>query len=121
MENDYETEERNKKSFATLQVCKIVRNAKKDSDDIDKNRNQIRAISNFLQSIIQLPATPDTVAVNPAPNLRDSEYPFVKPKRTIRHESAETPFSDIKDEEEVEGMMMTLQGEELMAIWLVLT
>ena len=36
---------------------------RKKTEDIDKNRNQIRAISKFLQSIIHLPATSDTVAV----------------------------------------------------------
>jgi hypothetical protein len=57
---DYETKE---KSAPTLQVCKMVRNAKKDRDDIDKNKNQIRAIASFLQNLTQLLATPETVAV----------------------------------------------------------
>jgi hypothetical protein len=80
----------------------MVRNAKKDRDDIDKNKNQIRAIADFLQSLIQLPATPETVAVPPTPNLGDNDDPFVTPKRIIRHVSAVTSFSDIKDEEEEE-------------------
>jgi hypothetical protein len=75
---------------------------KKDRDDIDKNKNQIRGIASFLQSLIQLPATPETVAVPPTPNLVDNEELFMTPKRTIRHVSAETPFSDIKHEEEFE-------------------
>ena len=58
---DYETKE---KSAPTLQVCKMVRNAKKDRDDIDKNKNQIRAIASFLQNLTQLLATPETVAVH---------------------------------------------------------
>jgi hypothetical protein len=68
-------------------------------DVIDKNKNQIRAIPSFLQNITQLLATPERVAVRPTPNLRDGEL-FSTPKRTIRLVSAETPFSDIKNEEE---------------------
>jgi len=44
----------------------------------------------------------------------------VTPKRTIRHASAETPFSDIKNED-VEWDDDDFEGEKLMAIWLVLT
>ena len=36
---------------------------KNDRYDIDKNKNQIKAIADFLQSLFQLPATPETVAV----------------------------------------------------------
>ena len=71
----------------------------KNRDDIDKNKNQIRVIASFLHNITQLLATPETVAVPPIPNLREGEL-FETPKRTIRHVSAETLFSDIKDEEE---------------------
>ena len=94
---------------------------KKDRDDIDKNKNQISAIASFLQSLIQLP---ETDAVPPTPNLIDNDHPFETPKHTIRHVLAETPFSDIKDEEEVEGGdddVEGVQGEGLTVIWLVLT
>ena len=90
----------------------MVRNAKKDRDDIDKNKNQIRAIADFLQSLIQLPATPETVAVLPTPNLRVNDDTFETPKRTILHVSAETPFSTSKTNRRWSGMMMmTLKGK----------
>ena len=47
---DCETKGRNKKAFATLQVWKWLEMRKKYRDDIDKNKNQIRAIASFLQS-----------------------------------------------------------------------
>ena len=67
---------------------------KKERDEIDKNKNQMRAIASYLQSLIQLHATPETVAVPPTQNLRDNDDPFETPKRTMRHVSDETPFSD---------------------------
>jgi hypothetical protein len=41
----------------------MVRNAKNDRDDIDKNKNQIIAIARFLEGLTKLHATPETVAV----------------------------------------------------------
>ena len=83
---------------------------KKDREDIDKNKNQIRAIASFLQNLTQLLATPEKVAVTPTPNLRDNDDLFETPKRTIRHVSAETPFSDMKDEEQEEGEDDGIEG-----------
>ena len=37
---------------------------KKEREDIDKNKNQIRAIARFLQNLTQLIATPTTVALS---------------------------------------------------------
>ena len=102
------TTKRKKKAATTLHECKMSEMRKKDRDIIDKNKNQIRAIASFLHNLTQLVATPETVAVAQTPNLRDDEL-FETPKRTIRHVSAETPFSYIKDEEE-EGRMTKLKG-----------
>jgi len=52
-----------KKSLPHYKYAKWLEMRKKDRDDIEKNRNQNRAIASFLQSLIQLPATPETVAV----------------------------------------------------------
>ena len=60
---DYVTKDRNKKAIATFNYAKWLEIRKKDRDDIDNNENKIRTIADIFQSIIQLPATPETVAV----------------------------------------------------------
>ena len=76
---------------------------RKPRDDIERNRVHVRTIDNFLHSILQVPkssssADPVAKPQTPPPAVGDIYDPFVTSKRTVRHD-----FSDIKDEEEVEG------------------
>ena len=57
------TIKRKKKPLQHYKYAKCLEMRKRDRDDIDKNKNQIRAIASFLQSLTQLLATPKTVAV----------------------------------------------------------
>ena len=52
-----------KRTAATLLVCKTFRKAKKDKEDRDKNKTQIRAIASFLQKLNQILATSETVTL----------------------------------------------------------
>ena len=71
---------------------------RKDRDDIERNRIQIRTIANLVHSILQVPkssSSADSVAApQTPPALGDIYDPFVTSKPTVRH-----AFSDIKDEE----------------------
>ena len=92
------TTKRKKKPLPHYKYAKLLE-MRNNSNYIDMNKYLIRAIVRFLQNLTQLLATPETVAVPLNSNLSDDEL-FETPKRTIRHVSAETLFSDIKDEEE---------------------
>jgi hypothetical protein len=90
----------------------MVEMRKKDRDDIERNRIHIRTIANLLHSILQVPkssSSVDSVAVSQTPPAVGDIYEtFVTSKLTVRNTLMETPaFSDMKDEEDVEGKVMT--------------
>ena len=85
----------------------MVRDGRKARDDIERNKVRVRTIANLLHSILQVPkssSSADPVAKPqiPSPAVGDIYDPFVTSKRTVR-----PAFTDIKDEEEVEGKVMT--------------